>query len=383
MKYMIFLKYGAIIILMVAFASCRKDPQPIPEEITNTLFPAESNARVKGMYVVNEGNMNMNKASLDYVDFTQGLYRKNIYNQVNPEVTKGLGDVANDIGVYGSKLYVVVNISNKIEVMDVKTAKRIKMIDLVNCRYVTFHGNKAYVSAYLGKVGDPKAPRGIVAEIDTATLQITRKIEVGRQPEEMAVVGNKLYVANSGGYSPPNYERTVSVIDMDSFTEIKRIDVAINLHRLKADQYGDLYVTSRGDYYDIPSKLFVIDTKTDLVKKTFNVAASNLAIDGDKAYVYSTEYSYITGENTISYSMINVKDEAIIPGSFIRDGTDKKIKIPYGIAVHPMTKDVFVSDATDYVTPGRLYCFGPDGRQKWSVETGDIPASFAFVYKTN
>jgi DNA-binding beta-propeller fold protein YncE len=170
---------------------------------------------------------------------------------------------------------------------------------------------------------------------------------------------------------------------MDSFTEIKRIDVAINLHRLKADQYGDLYVTSRGDYYDIPSKLFVIDTKTDLVKKTFNVAASNLAIDGDKAYVYSTEYSYITGENTISYSMINVKDEAIIPGSFIRDGTDKKIKIPYGIAVHPMTKDVFVSDATDYVTPGRLYCFGPDGRQKWSVETGDIPASFAFVYKTN
>lgn len=383
MKYMIFLKYGAIIILMVAFASCRKDPQPIPEEITNTLFPAESNARVKGMYVVNEGNMNMNKASLDYVDFTQGLYRKNIYNQVNPEVTKGLGDVANDIGVYGSKLYVVVNISNKIEVMDVKTAKRIKMIDLVNCRYVTFHGNKAYVSAYLGKVGDPKAPRGIVAEIDTATLQITRKIEVGRQPEEMAVVGNKLYVANSGGYSPPNYERTVSVIDMDSFTEIKRIDVAVNLHRLKADQYGDLYVTSRGDYYDIPSKLFVIDTKTDLVKKTFNVAASNLAIDGDKAYVYSTEYSYITGENTISYSMINVKDEAIIPGSFIRDGTDKKIKIPYGIAVHPMTKDVFVSDATDYVTPGRLYCFGPDGRQKWSVETGDIPASFAFVYKTN
>ncbi|WP_233260653.1 YncE family protein [Pedobacter sp. HMWF019] len=378
-----FLKYGTIIILIVTFASCRKDPQPIPEEITNTLFPAEPNAAVKGMYVVNEGNMNMNKASLDYVDFTQGLYRKNIYNQVNPEVTKGLGDVANDIGVYGAKLYVVVNISNKIEVMDVKTAKRIKMIDLVNCRYVTFHGNKAYVSAYLGKVGDPKAPQGIVAEIDTATLQITRKIEVGRQPEEMAVVGNKLYVANSGGYSPPNYERTVSVIDMDSFTEIKRIDVAINLHRLKADQYGDLYVTSRGDYYDIPSKLFVIDTKTDLVKKTFNVAASNLAIDGDKAYVYSTEYSYITGENTISYSMINVKDETIIPGSFISDGTDKKIKIPYGIAVHPVTKDVFVSDATDYVTPGRLYCFGADGRQKWSVETGDIPASFAFVYKTN
>lgn len=220
MKNIIFLKFSTLIMCLVIFASCRKDPEPIPET-RETLFPAEPGATVKGMYVVNEGNMYMNKASLDYVDFTQGLYRRNIYNQANPEVTKGLGDVANDIGVYGSKLYVVVNISNKIEVMDVKTAKRIKMIDLINCRYVTFQGNKAYVSAYLGKVGDPKAPRGIVAEIDTATLQITRKIEVGRQPEEMAIVGNKLYVANSGGYSPPDYERTVSVIDINSFTEIK------------------------------------------------------------------------------------------------------------------------------------------------------------------
>ena len=42
----------------------------------------------------------------------------------------------------------------------------------------------------------------------------------------MAIVGDKLYVANSGGYRVPNYDRTVSVIDLKTFTEEKKIDVA-------------------------------------------------------------------------------------------------------------------------------------------------------------
>ena len=367
-----------LMLLSVWLLSCRKDPSPIKEQ--TEVLTADPSSVAKGFYLVNEGNMNMNKASLDYLDFRAGIYRKNIYSEVNPEVVKGLGDVANDIAIYGSKLYVVVNISNKVEVIDVKTGRRIRQIDILNCRYITFHKGKAYVSAYLGQVGDPAAPQGIVAQIDTASLQEEKRIEVGRQPEEMAIVGDKLYVANSGGYSPKNYERTVAVLDLNTFQLIKKIDVAVNLHRIKADQYGDLYVTSRGDYYDIPAKLFVIDTKTDQVKKTFDLGVSNLAIDGDYAYFYSTEFSYITGENKITYGILNVKDELITGKSFITDGTDGKIMIPYGIAVNPYTKDVFVTDAKDYVSPGTLYCFDAAGRKKYSLTTGDIPAHFAFVY---
>ena len=372
-----------LLFMLLAFAvtGCRKEVKVAPEEVTNTLFPAEPNASVKGLYLVNEGNMYMNKASLDYVDFNTGSYRKNIYGQANPEVTKGLGDVGNDVGVYGSKLYVVVNGSNKVEVLNVKTGKRIQQIDILNCRYITFSKGKAYVSAYLGQIGDPKAPNGIVAEIDTSSLKETKRVEVGRQPEEMAVVGTSLYVANSGGYTPGNYESTISVINLETFKETKRIPVAINLHRLKADRYGDLYVTSRGDYLDVPSKLYVINTQTDQVKKVFDIAAGNIVIDDDLAYIYSSSFSITTGKSTISYDMINVKDEVLLSRKFILDGTEKSIKVPYGLAVHPITKDVFVTDATDYVTPGVLYCFDPAGKKKWSVETGDIPAQFAFVYK--
>jgi hypothetical protein len=374
-------KLFLFVALTFAVAGCRKEVKVAPEEVTNTLFPAEPDASVRGLYLVNEGNMYMNKASLDFVDFSTGSYRKNIYGQANPEVTKGLGDVGNDVGVYGSKLYVVVNGSNKVEVLNVKTGKRIQQIDILNCRYITFSKGKAYVSAYLGQIGDPKAPNGIVAEIDTSSLKETKRVEVGRQPEEMAVVGTNLYVANSGGYTPGNYESTISVINLETFKETKRIPVAINLHRLKADRYGDLYVTSRGDYLDVTSKLYVINTQTDQVKKVFDVAAGNIVIDDDLAYIYSSSFSITTGKSTISYDMINVKDEVLLSRKFILDGNEKSIKVPYGLAVHPITKDVFVTDATDYVTPGVLYCFDPMGKKKWSVETGDIPAQFAFVYK--
>ncbi|QJB36925.1 YncE family protein [Chitinophaga oryzae] len=363
----------------LGIAGCRTGNDIVPPVITPVDTPV-AHQQYKGFYLLNEGNMGSNKATLDFFDFSAGVYKKNIYAEANPTVVKELGDVGNDIRIYGSKLYAVINVSNKVEVMDAATAKRIRQIDLLNCRYITFANGKAYISSYAGPVViDPRSPLGIVAEVDTATLQITRKIEVGYQPEEMAVVGNKLYVANSGGYRPPGYDSTVSVIDLATFKEIKKIHVDINLHRLKADSEGDLYVTSRGDYYQRPSALYVVDTKTDAVKKRFAVAASNICISGDTCYLYGSEYSYISASWKINYGMINVKTETMLPGNFITDGTEKNIKMPYGIMVDPETKDIYVTDARDYVSPGILYCFDKSGKKKWSVVTGDIPAHFAFL----
>ena len=367
------------LLLLIALSGCRKDDPIIPEE-EEQLLP-QTVTTVAGFYLLNEGNMNMNKASLDYYDYTTGMYRRNVYGQANPDATLGLGDVGNDMGIYGSKLYAVINCSNKVEVMDVKTTKRLKVIDVKNCRYITFANGKAYVSAYdsevqLGEV----SPDGFVAEIDTATLAITRTVQVGRQPEEMAVVGNKLYVANSGGYSPPNYERIVSVIDLNTFTKIRDIDVAPNLHRLKTDGYGNLYVTSRGDNFEAFSRLFVIDTQTDAVKKSFDIVCSNLTIAGDTAYIIGSGFSYTTFEQITAYSMINVKTETLLEGSFLPKSVRDIIKTPYGIAVDPVSKNIYITDATDYVSPGKLYCVDKDGNTKFTVTTGDMPAHFAFVF---
>ena len=365
-------------ISMVA-SGCRKETTLVPATLSPVTAP-EPDAPYVGMYLLNEGNMGSNKASLDYFDYTTGIYKKNIFAEKNPTVVKELGDVGNDVQIYGSKLYAVINVSNKVEVMNVADTKSLGKISIQNCRYITFANGKAYVSSYAGPVKiETNAPIGFVAEVDTSTLQVIRKVTVGYQPEEMAVVGNKLYVANSGGYRVPNYDRTVSVIDLATFTEIKKIDVAINLDRLKADSDGDIYVTSRGDYRKVPSKLFVIDTKTDQVKKTFDIGASNLFISGDTAYIYGSEFSYNTGKWVISYNMLNVKTETLLNTNFITDGTEQSIRMPYGIIVNPATKDIFVTDAKDYVSSGTLYCFDKTGKKKWSALTGDIPGHMVFV----
>jgi len=376
-------KFVIMAMVALSLSGCRKPDTIIPEVVDP--LPPQTVTTVEGFYLLNEGNMNMNKASLDYYDYATGNYRRNVYGQANPDATLGLGDVGSDIGIYGAKLYAVINCSNKVEVMDVKTAKRLRVINIKNCRYITFANGKAYVSSYDGEVQlGEVSPNGFVAEIDTATLAITRTVKVGRQPEEMAAVDGKLYVANSGGYSPPNYERTVSVIDLNTFTKIRDIDVAPNLHRVKADAYGNLYVSSRGEYINTPSNLFIVDTKTGAVKKTFDIACANLAIAGDTAYVIGAEFSYTTFSSTINYSMINVKTGTLLAGSFLPKTVSDAIKTPYGIAIDPVSRNIYITDATDHVSPGKLYCVDKYGNTVFSaaVTTGDIPAQFAFVYKT-
>lgn len=373
---------GYVLVLLFLLAGCREDEILYPSRHYQVSVPEWTD--VSGFYLLNEGNMGSNSATLDYYDCTTGTYRRNIYAEMNPTVVKELGDVGNDIAIYGSKLYAVINCSHKVEVMTADSAKRITHIDIPNCRYVVFDKGYAYVSSYVAPVQlSPMAPKGAVFKVDTTTFKVLATVEVGYQPEEMAICYGKLYVANSGGYRFPDYDNTVSVIDLETFTEIRKIEAAINLHRLEVDKRGYVYVSSRGDYYDIPSCLCVIDAWTDKVVDKLDLPVSDFCISGDSAYLYSTEWSYQTGRNEVTYGILDLKERKLVSRNFIADGTEKKIKIPYGIAINPVTKDIYVTDAKSYVIPGTLYCFSADGYLKWKVTAGEIPAHFAFTGKFN
>ena len=370
--------------LLVFLISCREDELVVPSEYDIVPDAPIADTKIRGFYLVNEGNMGSNKCSIDYFDYFTGLYARNFYAERNPTVIKELGDVGNDIGIYGSKLYVVVNCSHKVEVMDAKSGVRIGQIDIPNCRYVRFYRGHAYVSSYVGPVLiDPDAPKGAVYKVDTLSLKVIDKVTVGYQPEEMEVIDDYMYVANSGGYRAPDYDNTVSVIQMVDFKQVEKIAVGINLHRLKKDRYDKLWVTSRGDYQSIPSRLYVMEKKSGynrmIVADTLNVACSNMAFRGDSLYFYATEWNNFTASNTITYGIIDVTTKKLVSTNFITDGTEKNITISYGIAIHPETGDIFVTDAKNYVSSGTLYCFDCHGRRKWSVRTGDIPAHIAFL----
>ena len=76
-----------------------------------------------------------------------------IYNQ------RRLGDTANDIAIYGNKIYVVVNVSSTVEVIDFPTGKSIRQISMLRDngssrqpRAIAFDKDKAYVCSYDGTV---------------------------------------------------------------------------------------------------------------------------------------------------------------------------------------------------------------------------------------
>jgi len=370
-----------ILILLASISACRTIEPVTPSEPTSV--GSDDSGDIAGFFLLNEGNMGSNKCTLDYYDYTSGIYRKNIYAERNPGVVQELGDVGNDMGIYGNKLWAVVNCSNLVEVMDATTARHISQISIPNCRYLAFKDGYAYVSSYAGPVEiDPNYRLGYVARIDTTTLQVKDTCVVGYQPEEMVIVGDKLYVANSGGYRVPDYDHTVSIIDLPSFKEIKKIDVAPNLHRMELDAYGYIWVSSRGDYYDIPPKTYIIDTRFDEVVECMDLlAATDMTLCGDSLFVYSNAWSYITQTSDVNYAIVNVKNRQVVTRRFITDGTDAQFQNPYGIAVNPNTREIFVTDARDYITPGKVYCYSPEGRLKWSANTGDIPSRIVFTRK--
>ena len=378
------------ILTLLLLSACRQDVMIVPMEKSDPGGKTQQ-GDIIGMYLLNEGNMGSNKSSLDYLDLSDSTahYYRNIYSQRNPSTVMSLGDVGNDCQIYGSRLWLVINCSNKVEVARADSAIRIGKVNIPNCRYVTFNDRYAYVSSYVGTVyASSNSPLGSVYKVDTLTLQKVDSCSVGYQPEEMAIIGNQLYVANSGGYqgmTGQGYESTVSVIDMATMQETSKVEVAPNLHHLKADKYNQLWVTARGNYMSEASSIWWLAPDENGQMKVgghIDQAVSDLCIVGDSLYFYGSQWSEVSMSNTITYGIINVKTHQVVSTSLSSAPEISKIRMPYGIIVNPVHRDFYLMDAKNYVSSGELLHFLPDGTFDWKVSTGDIPAHAAFLFKT-
>ncbi len=356
-------------LLTMLLAGCRDDAEVIWPQQYDTA-PAVS--AYKGLYLLCEGNMGSNKATLDYLDISTGAYSRNIYPSRNPSLVMELGDVGNDIKAYGSRLWMVINQSNKVEVANVRTARHIGQVNVPNARFLAFDAGYAYVSSYVGPING-RSVLGEVYKIDTTTLQIVARCTVGYQPEEMVVSNGRLYVVNSGGYNVMqgmDYDHTVSVIDLSSFSVIKTVNVAPNLFRIRKDAYGDLWVASRGDNNQQPSRLY--DLYNDQVTDSVNVPANDFTFRGDSLVYLSSQ----------GCGIIDLKTHRVVNRSFLQLPDGEHIKTPYGIISDPSSGLFYVMDATNYVSSGRLLCFDANGRYLWSQWTGDIPGHACLVKDT-
>lgn len=147
-----------------------------------------------GAYVVNSGNMGSNiESSLTAIDYASSTATQNVFKAANGRT---LGNTANDGIVYGNKIYLAVDQSNTIEVIDKKTKQSIKQIKTTDLlgnaegaepRHIIADGGKVYFTTY----------GGYVAAVDTTDFALQKKWQVGSYPEGLVIGNGNLYVANS------------------------------------------------------------------------------------------------------------------------------------------------------------------------------------------
>lgn len=355
--------------LAISITSCEKED--------NTTTGSHNN--ILGMLVLNEGTYGASNSTISYVDLENITLHKNIYQQLNPNIDCK-ADAGNNIAIYNGKIYILTG--GYVDIADATTYKQIKRLNITNCRDIKFIDNKAYISTYDGNFQeDTQSNIGKVVELNTTTLEVTREVNVGYQPEEMEIYNNKLYVANSGGYLYPNYDKTVSVINLNTFTVEKNINVEVNLHRMEIDSTGKIYVSSRGNYGDIKSNLYVINTQNDIVTDTLNIPVSAMYMNKDKLYITSAQWNNEAKAYDISYALYDAKQDKIIPEGFIKDNTGNEIQQPYGISINPDNNDIYILDAKDMMPSGggTIYCLDSNGKKKWQLDGEIIPGHIAYT----
>jgi YVTN family beta-propeller protein len=337
------------------FVSCSDD-----DSGNNTASGAYNN----GMIILNQGNFGRGNASVSFLSNDMVL-ENDIFEGVNPG--RILGDTGQDIGFEDEKAYIILNVSNKIEIVNRYTFAHIGTISgLENPRYITFRNNKAYVTNW----GDGEvATDDYVAVIDLATNTVTARIPVAEGPERIIEENGKLYVAHKGGYG---YGNSITVINANTNSVVTTIAVGDVPNSLE-EENGKLYVLSEG----LPSwastetagRISVINlsnnTVTSTVNFTGNAHPSNLVIEDNK--IYFTEGSDV-------YSM--ALNATAIPAEPIFTTTQQGI---YGVSAFAV-KDgrIYVGDARDNNSNGRVYVHSLNGTLQDTFTVGLIPAGFYF-----
>lgn len=335
---------------LVIFSSCSDDDDPVIKEkpIINGY----------GAFVLNNGDVKNSAASISWYSIDEGKMTGNVFRSING---KNLGDLGQDMLVYGSKIYITVQNSGIVYVTD-RDLKIIASIDKDNDgkpiqpRYLKAHNGKVYMTLF----------DGYLARIDTTVLSIDKKIATGPNPEMLEIVNNKIYVANSGGMqAEPN--NTVSVVD-PQLTSKTDIEVVTNPIELKKDKNNNLYLVSWGNFVDIPNALQQINTSTHEVTVLDQGRSFSIFPIDNKLWILNKGYD--PDNNWAPYSSLlyyDINNKKIVEESFITDGTSYA-DISF-VTREPVSGDYYVLVANS-TNNGDLCIFSSDGKFKSKHDTG-------------
>ena len=355
-----------LISLMVYFLSaCSKDP--IREVTTPPVNPPTDTSKVvynNGVFIVNEGNYNWANASVTYIDNKSGLAYQDIFMTAN---SRGLGDVAQSMKISGDKGFIIVNNNDRIEVVSLKDFKTIKSITgFSSPRYIEFiDSTKAYVTNM----------RRNIAIVDLKTLTVVKNIPTPYWTESLVRFGQFMYVTCIGSFNVPTADRKSQVYIIDTKTDVIVDSLLLGKEpvSITVDRKNKIWVICTGGYdnYEAPT-LQRIDPALNIVDKSFTFPVqqgvpSRLCMNPTQ----DTLYFLYNGVYQMAAGASELPATAFIPANG---------HLFYGLGVHPVTGQVFVSDAIDYVQSGKVFrCSQANGQVLESYSAGRIPGSFCFT----
>jgi YVTN family beta-propeller protein len=163
---------------------------------------------------------------------------------------------------------------------------------------------------------------------------VKSSINVGTGPETMCIVGDKLYVTNCGGYG---LDSTISIIDMNSNTELSKIVVGDAPVAIASDVNGKVWVLCRGSYGidfntsddDTKGQFVQIDPSNNQILKV--VSIGNKGDHPDKMRInaakntmyYLSSYQSISGVYKFNINDSQASTTAFISGFFYGLGYEK------------------------------------------------------------
>lgn len=319
---------------------------------------------LSGIYVLNEGNFGQANASITSFNLSTGSVSQNVFNSTNG---RPLGDLLHSATRIDDKLYLVVNNSHKIEVVDPETFSSIATIEIADQaspRFMAKVGeNKAYVTNLYGNT---------VSIIDLVTMTEAGTIAVGSNPEGIAVFGERAYIANSG-FGNGN---TLSVINTATDQVIDEITVGDNPINLYIDELDRLWVVCAGAYNDYstpdddtPGELYVLNAETGAELASLEVGGH----PGDLVLNASAGKGYISngGIYEVNTTNFTVSDNPIVNRSY------------YAIALTTTEEgelSLWAADAGNFSQNGMAYRFSSEGTKVDSFATGIIPGGFYFNF---
>lgn len=346
----IFIRTLAAILATGFLFSCSNDDAPIP------LGEYEN-----GVVVINEGNFLEGDASVSFYGYSASEAELSVFKGIN---SMDLGDVAQSGYAYDTLLFVIVNNSNKVEVLHRYSLESLYTIEAALPRYMTVANGKGYLTEWVSFTD-----AGRLSIVDLATGDIDGTITVGFGAEDVVVVGDRAYVSN-------NFESTISVVNLSSNDVAETITLTSpSPAQMEVDSNGDLWVACKGgfDANFSPANngaIIKVDLTTNTIEGTleFNANISGkMAINGakDEIYFYGGNSVFSRGVNSTSIST-----EPLI--------TNDDFTSLYGIAVNPSTGEIYLADSKNFLEDGEVYRYSASGTLVSSADVGRGPNGFVF-----